>query len=255
MRLLERILTKPVASVASSEQRMNDRFPVGEHSPVSVALRLLPHDARGRPVGFNLDRDGRYWPGRLADVSRKGARVVVAPEAGAANGEAGRLCIGIGDEELIIDCVVAHVRSADGSLHCGLDFGTLAPEVQKLWLMLVEPFAVAAAMELVNPARVPPTSPEYRLEVYEGPSRTKLTIWRLATNRAIHAFELRIGTFAVHWTSGMPEIGVAVADQGAVHLTEHQRQEVIWLFCLIVTSLDKRVAPDVRHFLTSIVRQ
>ncbi len=255
MRFLERLLVKPVAAAATSEQRMNDRFPVGEHSPVSVALRLLPHDARGRPMGFSLDRDGRYWPGRLADVSRKGARVAVAPEAAATIGETARLCIGIGDDELIIDCVVAHVRTIDGALFCGLDFGTPSADVQRLWLMLVEPFAVAAAMELVNPARVPPTSPEYRLEVYEGPSQTKLTIWRLATNRSIHAFELRLGQFAVHWSAGMPEIGVALAESAHAHLDEHQRQEVLWLFCLVVTSLDHRVAPDVRHFLTSIVRQ
>jgi len=253
MLLFKRILNFTKSSVADSEQRGAERYPVGAAVQFKATVSLLRHDASGK-----ADPRGRQSPdaaGKVLNLSTTGASVQLPPDAFAHHGEDCRFKLTLADYHLDIAGKVAYFRSYPAHATCGVAFEFDFFEVRKAYLQFLEAVAIGASLAPLKAGEIKPDATGLDKEVYRGKDGAQLTVWRQETDGDIQRFDFRMNDYGVRWATGLSELETyASGRKGAEgELTRAEHDEVSWLFCLAVPNLAKAVQADVRKFLAALV--
>lgn len=253
MLLFKRILNFTKRSVADSEQRGAERYPVGPAVQFKVAVALLRHDDAGKadPRG----RQGPDFAGRVANLSTLGASIQLPPDAFAHHGEDCRFKLSLADYHLDIPGKVAYFRAFPAHATCGVAFDFDFFEIRKAYLQLLEAVAIGASLLPVKAGEIKPDATGLDKEVYRGKDGAQLTVWREETDGVIQRFDFRMNDYGVRWATGLTELETYAAGRKSTggELTRAEHEEVSWLFCLAVPNLAKAVQADVRKFLAALV--
>lgn len=253
MLLFKRILNFTKSSVADSEQRGAERYPVGPAVQFKVAVTLLRHDDGGKP-----DPRGRQGPdfaGKALNLSTLGASVQLPPDAFAHHGEDCRFKLNLDDYHLDIAGKVAYFRTYPTHATCGVAFEFDFFELRKAYLQFLEAVALGASLAPVKAGEIKPDATDLDREVYRGKDGVQLSVWREGQDGDIQRFDFRMNDYGVRWAAGLSELETyASGRKGAGgELTRAEHEEVSWLFCLAVPNLAKAVQADVRKFLATLV--
>jgi hypothetical protein len=252
--LFKRILSfKETAS--SGEQRKSTRYAVGPDFPLKTVVNLFGRDGSGKLLQ-SPDGTGRDWAGKMLNLSTTGASMRLPNSAMAMRGEFCRLKFSIGDSVLEIPANVAHFKVLNTHCVVGLTLNFPDQETQAAYMQLLQPVAVGASLEAVDPKKVKQDTPGFHKDEFKG-DNARLDIWRAgAANGTMQGFDFRMANYGVRWTDGMAELdtyGVVQGSDDPVEISEAQQVEVRWLFCLAVPNLSKAVPPDVREFFGRLV--
>jgi hypothetical protein len=253
MLLFKRILNFTRSSVADSEQRGAERYPVGPAVQFKATVTLLRHDDHGKP-----DPRGRLGPdfaGKVLNLSTLGASVQLPPDAFAHHGEPCHFKLGLEDYHLDIAGKVAYFRAYPAHATCGVAFDFDFFEVRKAYLQLLEAVAIGASLAPVGAGEIKPDATGLDKEVYRGKDGAQLAVWREGPDGDILRFDFRMNDYGVRWSAGLTELETYAAGRKSVgdELTRAEHEEVSWLFCLAVPNLAKAVQADVRKFLAALV--
>ena len=253
MLLFKRILNFTRSSVADSEQRGAERYPVGPAVQFRATVTLLRHDDHGKP-----DPRGRLGPdlaGKVLNLSTLGASVQLPPDAFAHHGEPCHFKLGLEDYHLDITGKVAYFRAYPAHATCGVAFDFDFFEVRKAYLQLLEAVAIGASLAPVRAGEIKPDATGLDKEVYRGKDGAQLSVWREGPDGDILRFDFRIHDYGVRWSTGLTELETYAAGRKTAggELTRAEHEEVSWLFCLAVPNLAKAVQADVRKFLAALV--
>jgi PilZ domain len=259
--LFKRILSSNKAPDTPADKRKAKRYTVGAYFPFKSVLTLMAHDEDG-----NLIEDGgrsQAWGGRLTDLSETGANIQLNAAAIARRGEACSFKLSVDDYVLEFPCTIAHFRTYPQHVSCGFSFNFPNPDVLRAYMQVLEPVAIGASLTAVKPDKVVQDTSGLTKEQYQGNAGALLTVWKRPSSTAIYSFDFRMNAYGVRWSEGMTEVepyGLSKLNlEGKktaspfVHLTDHELDDVRWLFCLAVPNLAKAVPLEVRKFLTALV--
>lgn len=259
MLLFKKILNFSKETVASSDKRKAERYPVGQGFPFKSVLTLIGHDGEGNPIP-NSD-SAQDWAGRLSNISASGASIQMHSAAVGGRGEPCVFKLSLDGYLIEIPSTVAFFRFYPQYALCGFSFNFPDFETQKSYLQILEPVALGASLAQVDPKKIRQDIEGLTKEQYAGDKAARLTVWR-DTSGGINSFDFRMNDYTVRWAQGMTEIQTGAYDSKSPGkkdtpslsgLTPAQQEEVHWLFCLAVPNLAKAVPLDVRKFLAQLV--
>lgn len=245
-----------------SDKRGAPRYAVGPSFPFKLTMSFVAHDQDGCPIPGNLA--GQDWAGRLRNLSATGASVQMHSAAIATRGEPCKFKLSLDGYLLEIPGTVAHFHCYPQYVLCGVNFEFPDIGTQSALRQVLEPVAIGASLEPVEPKKIKQDTPGLHKEQFKKEGKSMLTVWRPEPEGKIHSFDFRLNDYGVRWVKGMAELRTYVVDQTAFvsgseephleyNLTEAQKETVHWLFCLAVPNLSKSVPADVRDFLTELV--
>jgi hypothetical protein len=259
----KKILNFSKEETAPTDNRLAPRHAVGQTFPFKAVLNLSPHDGEGNPIAGA--KNGQDWAGRLTNISSTGANIQLHAAAAAIRGEPCTFKLSLDSYQLEIPSTVAHFRCYPQYALCGFSFVFPDFNTQKAYMQILEPVAIGSSLAPMDEKLVKQDAPGLRKDEFTGHSASVLTVWRQADSNEIHGFDLRMNTYGVRWSDGLPEldtygftqapaVGKKAPPPPVFHrLTETQQEEVRWLFCLAVPNLAKAVPLDVRKFLGKLV--
>lgn len=251
MLFFKKILNSRTESTSAKEKRLASRHPVGDAFPVKAQVCLIGRDAMGRLRSKSLD-DGRYWAGKLINVSSGGANISVPSSALAARGEPSNLKLSLGDDSLELQCEIAHFKPGSAGARIGVTINFKDETSRKAYLQLIEPVAMGASLSPVAASKVKQDVPGLSKQQYSGDANCTLSVWRRMESAALYGFEIVMQDYVVRWSEGQAEMDIQ-RSAGGKALTDAQRVEVQWLFCLTVPNISDDVPTDVREFLGQLV--
>ena len=261
MLFFKRILNFKKETVEESDQRKTLRHAVGSAFPFKAVLTLIGHDDEGNPLPAG--GKGQDWTGRLTNLSATGASIQLHSAAAGIRGEPCRFKLSLDKYRLEIPGTIAHFRPHPQYMLCGFSFNFPDFVTQKAYLQLLEPVSIGATLAPLDPKLVRQDTAGLYKEQFRGIATTLLNVWREAPGGELYSFDFRMKDYGVRWSKGMTEVEAYGMVRPAtpsrqtatpfIHLTETQREEVHWLFCLAVPNLAKAVPSDVRKFLVGLV--
>jgi hypothetical protein len=251
MLFFKKILNSRSESTSAKEKRLGSRFPVSPDFPVKAQVCLIGRDGSGRVTSKNID-DGRYWAGKLVNVSSGGAQVSIPASAIASRGEPSTLKLSVGEDSLELPAEVAHFKPDSNGARVGVIIKFKDETSRKAYLQLIEPVAMGSSLAPVAPTKVKQDVPGLSKQQYAGDANCTLSVWRRMETAGLYGFEIVMQDYVVRWSEGQSEMDIQRAGAGKA-LTEAQRVEVQWLFCLTVPNISEDVPGDVREFLGQLV--
>jgi hypothetical protein len=251
MLFFKKILNSRSESTSAKEKRLASRFPVGSEFPVKAQVCLIGRDAIGRLVSKKME-DGRYWAGKLINVSSGGAQLSIPASALTGRGDPSSLRLSVGEDSLELPCEVAHFKPGGTGAHVGVNINFKDETSRKAYLQLIEPVAMGSSLAPVAASKVKQDVPGLSKQQYSGDNNCTLSVWRRIESAALYGFEIIMQEYVVRWSEGQNEMDIQRAGGGKA-LTDAQRVEVQWLFCLTVPNVSEDVPQDVREFLGQLV--
>ena len=197
--------------------------------------------------------------GAVVNMSSGGVSMRLHPAAMGERGENCRLKLELDHQLFEIDASIAHFWSGPQYATCGVALKFPDAQTQKAFRQLVEPVALGAILQPLDPKAVEQDAPGFVKEQYAGDEDTLLTVWRDPSGKIIEHFELQTHDYFIRGSVQTPGLQIGYqegkpASKGSgpatgMHLTPTQVSEVRHLFLLIVPNLSKAVPADVRAFL------
>ena len=228
------------------DKRGATRHPVGAKFPLKAKVTLVGRDGNGNVLKAD-DNRAMDWGGQLVNMSSGGVSMRLHPAAMGERGENCRLKLELDHRLFEIDGTVAHFWS--GPQHATVGVALVFPDTQtqKAFRQLVEPVAVASALETVE--KVKQDVEGLKKEQYASDADTVLSIWRDGGGKMIEHFELRTHGFYIRGSAQAPALQIGAIAATKTGLTPTQTNEVRELFKLIVPNIPKGVPAEVRTFL------
>jgi hypothetical protein len=244
--LFKRILDfKQAALGRLRNKRKADRYPVGPRFPLKGTISL-----RG---GASTACD---WSGSPANLSSRGASLLLPTAAATARGERTTLRLAIDQYVLQLPCAVAHFRVLSTHAVCGLTLEPSGFTEQKAFFQLLEAVRIGAAMVPVKAPAFTRCPPGLALEQYRADAKSRLTVWRAIAGRGIDSFELVIDKHCLRGEAAGQTLDVyaqpagkagntAPSDRASAGVTDEVRQ----LFRWVVPNFTNTVPADVQLFM------
>jgi len=241
------------------DKRGATRYPVGAKYPLKAKVTLVGRDGEGQVLKAD-DNRAMDWGGQLVNMSSGGVSMRLHPAAMGERGENCRLKLELDHKLFEIDASVAHFWSGPQYATCGVALKFPDAHTQKAFRQLVEPVALGAILQLVDPKAVEQDAPGLQKEQYAGDEDILLTVWRDESGKVIEHFEVLTHDYYIRGSAQTPGLQIG-SQEGAKdatkgtrpatpgHLKPTQLSEVRQLFQLIVPNLSKTVPADVRAFL------
>jgi hypothetical protein len=248
MLFFKRILDVRKPPTISSDRRVAARFAVSRQFPLQTVLNIAGRDERGEPLKPKSG-EGWDWPGRLVDLSVTGARLQVPLTIIVQRDDTGRLRFDLQGHKLEIPCRVAHISDRREYALFGLELNLTSPSKLASYRQLLDLVALGASLKLVKPAARDKSG--YLLEQYEGEPASRLSVWRLRTDKTVAAFEFQLKDCFVRGLAENDDLecfaGADATNGRAV--TPAQGEEIRRLYQWVVLNLASTVPADVRAFL------
>ena len=134
MLLFRRIFNFEKAKVAEMDHRLNTRYTPGAAFPLRAHLRLIRSE---------------WKPVKIQNISGNGIGLLAAPDSKAEAGQAVKVKLVLGEQQLELDGRLAHFVPDDQGVLCGigLKFGDFPR--QKAYLQLLQPIAIGQSLQAV----------------------------------------------------------------------------------------------------------
>lgn len=244
MQLFRRLFNFEKAKVAQMEQRLNHRYTPGAGFPLQAWLTIA----------------GQEIPAKILNLSGNGIGLLVKRGTQVIGNQLARVRLQLGDYQLAIDAVIAHVQPHGNDLACGIGFKFSEFSRQKAYLQLLQPVAIGQSLQPVPPERVVQNEPQLIKQVYRGESDCVLTVWlQMTMGTPLHSFEFHLDDYFCRATMTVGKLEayqLREADATTAKLTNpvydtsgELHTEIRQLFRWIVPNLASAVPDDVRAFL------
>lgn len=248
MLFFKRILDVRKSPTISTERRVAARFAVSRRFPLQTVLNISGRDEHGQLLKPKAG-EGWDWPGRLVDLSITGARVQVPLTIIVQREDQGRLLLDMQGHKLEIACRIAHVSERREYALFGLELDLRAAGTHAAYSQLLDLVALGASLKLTRPAARDRSG--YLLEQYTGAPASRLSVWRLRTDKSIAAFEFQLKDCFVRGVADNDDLecfaGSDVTKGRAV--APSQAEEIRRLYQWVVLNLNSTVPAEVRAFL------
>jgi hypothetical protein len=264
--LFKRILDFKQATLARlRDKRKSPRYPVGPGFALRGTVNLIGSESAEK-LRAAAPGSGRAWGGPLANLSHRGASLLLPPAALTARGERTTLRLVLEQHTVEVPCVVAHFRSTSSHSVCGLalEFGDFT--AQKAFLQLHEAVRLGASFAPGKRSAFQRSPSGLTLEEYKADRTARLAVWRRADDRQIESFELVIGDHCLRGEADGPALevyakkktgrgGKSARSAPAYGLEPGVTEEVRQLFRWVVPNLTKAVPADVRTFMQRVLSE
>lgn len=245
MLLFRRIFNFEKAKVAEMDHRLNTRYTPGAAFPLRAHLRLIRSE---------------WKPVKIQNISGNGLGLLAAPDSKAEAGQAVKVKLVLGEQQLELDGRLAHFVPDDQGVLCGigLKFGDFPR--QKAYLQLLQPIAIGQSLQAVPGEHVVQNEPQFLKQVFHGEGDSRLTIWLAKTpGSPLHSFEFQMHDYFCHADVQSGVLQAYLREPTDSHkgklsnpvfdLSGGLRDEIRQLFRLILPNLSPAVPDDVRAFL------
>ena len=242
MQFFKRILNFDEATVANREQRLAQRFQLGDESPLSAWL-ITP---QAKIVA------------RVLDLSSAGAGLVIPSQPdNPVNGQQCRVVLKIDDEELSLEAKVARTHAHPDGLSVGLDLTENDYSSRRNLVQLLEPIEIGSSLRSVDRKSVSQTEPGLLSIRYFSSTSCTLTIWRDIESHIINGFEMRMHQYHVRSGHQPPELKFYVDEVSSgsgyglptLRPSPETDEEVLRLFNWVVPHLNADLPRDVKAYL------
>jgi len=248
MQFFKRILNFKDAEATPPERRGGKRFAPSAKFPLKAVLNVAGRDETGA-VLKNSRGGGWDWSGRLVNFSESGARIQLPPAVVAARGDPCLLKLSLEGFDLKLPGRIANAREQNDSILFGLTMEIADEGTRRSYRQLIELVALGATLKPLTPAPKPDKSGRL-MELYEGDTHARLSVWRDQVARTVNAFEFMLKDCVVRGTAGSGlEYLTGSKPQEARRAPPSQTAEIHRLFHWVVPNLAPAVPADVRKFL------
>ena len=248
MQFFKRILNFKDTEAPPPERRGGKRFAPSAKFPLKAVLNVAGRDETGA-VLKNSRGGGWDWSGRLVNFSESGARIQLPPAVVAARGDPCLLKLSLEGFDLKLPGRIANAREQNDSILFGLTMEIADEGTRRSYRQLIELVALGATLKPLTPEPKPDKSGRL-MELYEGDTHARLSVWRDQVARTVNAFEFMLKDCVVRGTAGSGlEYLTGSKPQEARRAPPSQTAEIHRLFHWVVPNLAPAVPGDVRKFL------